>query len=231
MYQPHTNTELHRIAPWGKSLEEYRRMFILSDDDLELRILECGDGSASFNAEMAALGYTVVSIDPVHLLPKEQIKERVTQNHASIMSRIERGRDEYLWSYFESPGDLRQHRLVTMEIFLEDIERGVTEGRYVREKLPSLSFDDQLFDLALCPHLLFTNADRLSLDFHLDLIKELCRVAKDVRIFPLLSPEGRTSPFVAEVQSHMANRGYVVDLVTVPYEFQRDGNQMMKISK
>ncbi|HEX5707407.1 MAG TPA: hypothetical protein VFX96_08935 [Pyrinomonadaceae bacterium] len=225
------STELHRIAPWGKSLEEYRRMFALSDEDLELKLLECGDGSSSFNAEMAALGYAVVSIDSVHLLPREQIKERVAQNYAGVISRIKRGRDEYRWEYFDDPRELRRNRLVTMEIFLEDLDRGVAEGRYVREKLPSLSFDEGLFDLALCSHLLFANSDRLSSRFHIQLTRELCRVAKEVRIFPLLSFEGRPSPFVADVQSRLAAQGHRVELVTVPYEFQRFGNQMMRITK
>jgi len=30
---------LDRVVPWGRSFEEYRRMFALSDADLQLRIL------------------------------------------------------------------------------------------------------------------------------------------------------------------------------------------------
>lgn len=230
MYQHQMTTEPYRIAPWGKSLEEYRRMFILSDAELELKILDCGDGSASFNAEMAALGYTVVSIDPIHILPKERIKERVAENYARVISRVKKGPNKYLWKYFNSPKDLRDSRLVTLEIFLEDLERGRAEGRYITESLPSLRFENKLFDLALCSHLLFTNSDRLSYAFHIKLIKELCRVAKEVRIFPLVSLEGWLSPYVTDVQSYFVNSGHKVELVTVPYEFQRDGNQMMRIS-
>ena len=38
--------KLHEIASWGRSFEEYRRMFSLSDADLSGRILGCGDGPA-----------------------------------------------------------------------------------------------------------------------------------------------------------------------------------------
>lgn len=43
--------ELDDIVPWGRSFEEYRRMFALSPDDLTGRLLGCGDGPASFNME------------------------------------------------------------------------------------------------------------------------------------------------------------------------------------
>lgn len=42
------------------------------------------------------------------------------------------------------------------------------------------------FDLAVCSHLLFLYSEHLSEDFHVESIKELCRVAGEARIFPLL---------------------------------------------
>ena len=58
--------QLKEVVPWGKSLEEYVAMFALSEDDLAKRILGCGDGPASFNAELTKRGGTVVSIDPLY---------------------------------------------------------------------------------------------------------------------------------------------------------------------
>ncbi len=54
---------LDKVVPWGRSLDEYRRMFALTDSDLEKRILGCADGPASFNAELTANGGSVVSCD------------------------------------------------------------------------------------------------------------------------------------------------------------------------
>ena len=42
---------LSDIVPWGRSYDEYLRMFGLGDAELRLRILGCADGPASFNAE------------------------------------------------------------------------------------------------------------------------------------------------------------------------------------
>ena len=56
---------IERVVPWGRSLDEYRAMFSLSEGDLTRRILGCGDGPASFNAELSARGGNVVSVDPL----------------------------------------------------------------------------------------------------------------------------------------------------------------------
>ena len=47
---------LEKVVPWGRSFAEYIRMFSLTEEDLEKRILGCGDGPASFNAELTKKG-------------------------------------------------------------------------------------------------------------------------------------------------------------------------------
>ncbi len=57
--------KLTEVIPWGRSFDEYRLMFALSERDLVGRILGCGDGPASFNAEATAEGHSVISCDPI----------------------------------------------------------------------------------------------------------------------------------------------------------------------
>ena len=57
---------LSSVVPWGRSFDEYVRMFALAESDLESRILGCGDGPASFNVEATRRGATVVSCDPLY---------------------------------------------------------------------------------------------------------------------------------------------------------------------
>ncbi len=45
-----------KAVPLGRSFDEYLRMLALSDDDLKSRIVGCGDGPASFNAEVVQPG-------------------------------------------------------------------------------------------------------------------------------------------------------------------------------
>ncbi len=48
--------KLSVVVPWTRSFNEYRDMFALAEVDLEKRIVGCGDGPASFNAELSARG-------------------------------------------------------------------------------------------------------------------------------------------------------------------------------
>ena len=62
---------LQSIVPWGRTLGEYRAMFLLSKEELKQKILGCADGSASFNVEVRALGGDVISIDPTYAFSTE----------------------------------------------------------------------------------------------------------------------------------------------------------------
>ena len=60
-------------------------------------------------------------------------------------------------------------------------------------------------------------------------IREMCRVSKEARIFPLQQLGASPSPYVPAVVDYFEDAGYGVDIVRVPYEFQRGGNQMLRI--
>jgi hypothetical protein len=67
------------------------------------------------------------------------------------------------------------------------------------------------------------------MEFHLRAVDELCRVALEVRIFPLLTYNAEQSPLVAPVLDHLNQAGRIVSIESVAYQFQRGGNKMMKI--
>jgi hypothetical protein len=222
---------LNQVIPWGRSLQEYKRMFNLSAEELDLRILGVGDGPASFNSEMNALGHTVLSIDPIYSFSKAQIEGRIEENYEILISQVKQNSDNFIWDFFSDPAHCGRFRLETMRKFLDDFEVGKVQGRYLPESLPTLNFTDCQFDLVLCSHLLFLYSIQLSFDFHRDSIQELCRVAQEVRIFPLLTLNCEKSPYVASIQSHFSEAGLTVDICRVPYEFQKGGNEMMRIRR
>ena len=222
---------LEEVVPWGRTLDEYRLLFDLSDDDIRSRIIGCGDGPASFNAEMREIGYRVTSVDPIYSLSKGDIEKRIARTYPAIIDQCKTSSHNFIWSYFSNPDDLGRHRLAAMNRFLADLELGLRERRYFAESFPALSFATGEFDLALCSHLLFLYSDQLSLEFHLDSAREMCRVASEARIFPLLDLNCRLSRHVDPVVSQLRAEGYEVDLQQVPYEFQRGGNHMMKIAR
>jgi hypothetical protein len=97
--------------------------------------------------------------------------------------------------------------------------------------LPILPFADSSFDLALCSHFLFLYSEQLGEAFHVESVAELCRVATEVRLFPLLQLGGSRSPHVAAVMNQLERLGCTLRIEEVPYEFQRDGNEMLRISR
>jgi hypothetical protein len=223
--------KLEEVVPWGRSLAEYQSMFSLSATDLNAKILGCGDGPASFNAEMTELGHSVVSIDPVYQFSAEQIEQRVRATYEPVISQVKENPDRYIWQNFRDADELGKARLVAMEKFLSDYESGKIAGRYLDRSLPTLEFADDQFDLCLCSHLLFLYSEQLSLDFHLAAIHELLRIAPEVRVFPLLKLDCEPSPYLEVVIKELATKGYNAQVKSVDYEFQKGGNQMLSISR
>jgi hypothetical protein len=84
--------------------------------------------------------------------------------------------------------------------------------------------------LALSSHFLFLYSAQLSYEFHLAAVLEMCRVATEVRIFPLLDLKCRFSGHIEPIRARLTSRGYQVTIEDVPYEFQRGGNQMLRIT-
>lgn len=119
--------------------------------------------------------------------------------------------------------------MAAMHRFLRDYPAGVTERRYVEAALPALPFADRSFDLALCSHFLFLYSDQLDLEFHLDALREMLRVAAEVRVFPLLQIGGAPSPHLTGAVAALRAEGIEATVEPVPYEFQRGGNRMLRL--
>lgn len=221
--------QLSTIVPFGRSKAEYELIFNLTPEDCQKKILGCGDGPASFNAEMTALGYDVISFDPIYQFTGQEIKGRFDAVIDLIISQVIASPDDWVWGYHQSPQHLKKNRLLVMERFLTDYEQGKQDNRYLIAELPVLPFGHQSFELALCSHFLFLYSQHLSYDFHLQSILELLRVAQEVRIFPLLTLNLQLSPYLVEIVSFLSSQGYLYKVETVSYELQKGGNQMLSI--
>jgi hypothetical protein len=64
---------------------------------------------------------------------------------------------------------------------------------------------------------------------HQQAVDAMCAVAAEVRIFPLLTYDGEISPYVAPVVAAMKGTGRLVSIDRVGYEFQKGGNEMLRI--
>ena len=144
--------ELTNIVPWGRSFQEYKGMFSLSARDLEKSILGCGDGPASFNAELSSQSGNVISVDPIYCFTAKQLKSRILEVFKEVMQQMQLNKDRYVWDNIGSVKALGKIRMSAMEKFIEDYDLGKKQGRYIEGSLPQLGFNDHQFELALCSH-------------------------------------------------------------------------------
>lgn len=219
------------IKLWGRNLSEYRGMFALRDADLEKNILGCSDGPASFNAEMTVKGYSVTSLDPIYAMTSNEIEARVNETWQEILEQVNNHIDMFVWKKFKSPGELGKARLSAMRQFLADIEHGKEEGRYIEGSLQELPFDDKQFDLALCSNFLFLYDEHFSDDFHIESVRELCRIANEVRIFPIHGLQNTLAKQLVPVEDALRADGWTVERVRVDYEFRHGSNQMLRLRR
>lgn len=202
-------------------------MFSLSDNDLEKTILGCADGPACFNAELTKTGGKIISIDPIYQFNSEQIRSRIEEVYPQVMEQVTQNKNDYIWDTIGSIEGLGKARMEAMQGFLNDYEVGKESGRYLYESLPTLTFENKSFELALCSHYLFLYSAHLNEEQHITSIKELCRVAKEVRIYPLLSLDGKKSKHLNPVMSALTDIGVNVSLEPVKYEFQKGATKML----
>lgn len=220
---------LDKIVPWGRSYDEYVSMFSLTEVDLGLRILGCGDGPAAFNSVLTKHGGNIVSVDPIYAFNAEQIRGRISETYETIMTQMHKNHSGYVWEIIPSVEKLGFIRMSAMDSFLADFGEGKQAERYIPGELPALPFEAGEFDIALSSHFLFLYSDHLSAEFHLQALQEMLRVSHEVRAFPLLTLDGVKSPHLYVVSEHLADQGFCIEIKQVPYEFQRGGNEMLVI--
>ena len=205
-------------------------MLSLTEATLGMRFLGCGDGPASFNREMTRRGGHVVSVDPLYRFDAKQIRHRIDVTYDEVMEQTRKNKDEFMWNHIASVERLGEIRMAAMRDFLADFTAGLGQGRYIDAGLPDLPFDDGEFDIALCSHFLFLYSERLSEDFHVQSISEMCRVATEARIFPVLELGAIRSRHLENAMDRLVNQGFNVEVETVPYEFQKRDNEMLKVA-
>jgi hypothetical protein len=221
--------QLTDVIPWGRTFDEYAAMFALDEADRSRSILGCGDGPASFNAEALQRNIKVVSADPLYQFSVPEIRKRIADTAPIVARQTKDNAEDFVWQRFKSVTELVAARMNAMQLFLADFDAGLQQGRYVPAELPNLPFFEGTFDLALCSHFLFLYSEHHDAQFHIQALRELCRVAQEVRIFPLLELSGAPSRHLVQVINALQAGGCSAKIESVNYEFQKGGNQMLRL--
>ena len=146
-----------------------------------------------------------------------------------IEAGLRQAPERYCWDHFADVDDLVRTRLAAMERFLADYPGPGAGARYVAAALPRLPFADGAFDLALVSHLLFTYSEHLGAEGHRAAIVELMRVAREVRIYPLVTLAGEPSPHLEPCMALAEAGGWSAERVAVDYAFQEGAGQMLRL--
>jgi hypothetical protein len=222
--------KLDSIVPWGRNIDEYTEMFLLSDEDLKKRIAGFGDGPASFNYQATMRGYNVTSFDPIYCFSKSQLEARINEVRTVIMKQMSENKENYIWNKIESLEELESIRMASMMLFLQDYEKGLIEKRYVFHELPDrIDYPDDSFEIGLSSHFLLMYTS-LGYDFHIAAISEMLRLCKQVRIFPLCDLDSNASEMIERVIDYFRKK-YNVVIRCTDYEFQKDANKLLIINK
>jgi hypothetical protein len=212
----------------SRSFAEYVAFFALDPDRLPRRVLDCSAGTSGFVAGARAHGSDAVAVDPAYRQALDDLAETGRAGAVGGASMVADYRDRFSFDWYGSPERQRELRASALDDFLDDRRR--QPGRYLAAELPQLPFADGSFDLALCSHLLFTWANVFDQAWHESALREMARVAIEVRVFPLVHQgSGEPVAFLGALRERLT--GLDTRVVTVPYAFQVGADEMLLVTR
>ncbi|NCT57020.1 MAG: class I SAM-dependent methyltransferase [Legionella sp.] len=214
---------------WGHHVSEYQEMFDVSDAALEANLLEYGCGASAVNAELHQAGTTVVSIDPLFALSKPELVQHVNQDFDERVQQVLADQAQFNVESYGGMEAFLATRRAGMEIFFADYNAGIEEGRYKALVSGALPFENFSFDLALSSHYLFANAADDAIAYHVKTIQDLARVAKEVRIFPLIERAGTPSELLGPVLLGLQQANFGTEVREVRCALYPEGNAMLRV--
>jgi hypothetical protein len=215
---PGTAHAIGDIVISARPFADYVAQFDLSDVMLRNgRVLDCPGGGSDFAATVRNMGGQATSIDPCYAMSTAGLARRITTDLTRVLAWTAAQPDRFpmddhgVWCHAPA-------WRAAADTFLADFQqdRGQDTRHYQPAALPCLPFPDDSFTLAVSGLLLFTYPRHFDVDMHLRAIRELLRVAREVRVHPLNDSGGNPSPILETVLEHLAVDGVRADLIAVP---------------
>ena len=224
--------KLEHIAFLGRTFKEYLDMFGLSEDDLKgENVLDCPAGPSSFAAEAHTKDFKATACDPCYSLTTDALQEKAQEDLTHVFDAMDAASGNYVWNYYKNKEQVISRRKEATEMFLKDFEDGLSEERYVEAALSELPFAEGEFTMSLSGHFLFLYQEWLSIDIHLQYIRELLRVSsREVRIYPLVTLEAKPYDYLGYLISTLEDEGIRAEIDAVELEFIKGGGKMLKLT-
>jgi hypothetical protein len=215
----------------SRSFEEYVAFFALDPAALPLKVLDCCAGASGFVAAAGARGVKAVAIDPAYAYGRATLIASALRGARGAAALVQENQNRFTFAWYGTRERQLSLRGAALRAFEADL--GHHPGRYVAAALPMLPFRDRAFDLVLCSHLLFTWADVLDETWHERSLVEMCRVGREVRVFPLVhSGTGDPVEFLPRLRERLLARfGVESEVVEVPFEFQLGARHFLRLRR
>ena len=84
---------------------------------------------------------------------------------------------------------------------------------------------------ALCSFLFFLRPERHSIRFHVDGLTELVRVAREVRVFPILQVDGHVPDYAEHVYQSLRSKKIEVSFVFVPPTLHKGADRVLVLQR
>ena len=94
--------------------------------------------------------------------------------------------------------------------------------------MPELPYENHQFELALCSDYVFNRHAQNDCRPE-QVVSELCRVAEEVRVFPLLTEKGELSEQLGPLMLELQQRNFGIEIRQVEFENLNGGNAMLRI--
>lgn len=222
---------LTKMNFWGLSYDNIVAMFALGENDFGKKILNCMGAPSSFNAIAWQNKYDITTCSDVYGSDKETLQTKASKEVKQAIDFIKANPDRFNSSVIDTPEKYQLFLQENLKMFFKHYNEAKTRRLYSSEALPEIAFGNHQFDLAICPHFIFNGNPIFSEKFQLNCIQELCRVAKECRIFPALDSAGHTPVHLASLREKLTEIGFNSSIETVDYQLQKKGNMMLKVTK
>lgn len=212
---------------WVYDFADYLQMFNLDTVDLEKKILDFPGGISSFNAQAHADHQQVISIDSIYKADFSTMQ----QDADAMLAKREQDMSAQQQEYLQSQIDIKEIFTTwrqTVARFLQDYPSGYEQGRYVHIGSTTWPFQPHQFDIALCSDLNLYELDNLNLSL-LDIIKQLVRISKEIRIFPLLSASGNIATDWGPVMLWLQEHNFGQEIKQIDFQQLCGSNAMLRI--
>lgn len=215
---------------WGHNLNDYIKMFHLAPEILtSKKIIEIGLGAGTFNLELTQLGGKIISYHPLYQLEKNALESLISKSFTCLVEKFLQRKNDFNWESVKNFDLWKNNREENIKAFFKDYAQGKQQKRYIPLESTNFSYDHFEFDYALCSHYFFSyNLDK-SVEFHFEMLKNLCYIAKEVRIFPLLSSDGQLPELLGPLMHKLQNALIGLEILAVPYELQKQGNALLRL--